>query len=345
MHKSLDRRRQNRCIKLFALVFTRGKSSHKSLGVDKMSTLKPRAEDLMCPSCSISHKISKSDSSGGEPVICDSAQHSMGGLATPYTNHQQHTNMMSTANHSVSKYRNQAQKLEEKQSCGAHQTDIGRVGWDHQIHTSRLPRMIRDHMDSRLYQAPCQLCLTTSLLATDGISHEGPRFFTLVQPWRTSIYLFLPRKAGCRSSWQRNATKWSSPPSIHRITSENIFYRGSSKKKDDYFSLRYLPKKVGRLFTHVMWMQDWWFVNHVKFLLSANCTVNETQYWPGQRWKPDACTDCVCNNGTALCRRMYCRIPDCPFPQVPIVKEGICCPFCPPGLWLKWNSINTKMKT
>ena len=70
----------------------------------------------------------------------------MGGLATPYTNHQQHTNTMSTANHSVSKYRNQVQKLEEKQSCKefeAHQTDNGRVGWDHQIHTSRLPRMIR----------------------------------------------------------------------------------------------------------------------------------------------------------------------------------------------------------
>ena len=115
------------------------------------------------------------------------ATHNMGGLATPYTNHQQHTNTMSTANHSASKYRNQVQKLEEKQSCGAHQTDNGRVGWDHQIHTSRLPRMIRNHMYTRLYQAPCQLCLTTSLLATDGISHEGPRFFTLVQPWRTSI--------------------------------------------------------------------------------------------------------------------------------------------------------------
>ena len=58
---------------------------------------------------------------------------------------------------------------------------------NHQIHTSRLPRMIRNHMYTPLYQAPCQLCLTTSLLATDGISHEGPRFFTLVHPWRTSI--------------------------------------------------------------------------------------------------------------------------------------------------------------
>ena len=100
----------------------------------------------------------------------------MGGLATHYTNHQQHINTMFTANHSASKYRNQAQKLEEKQPCkvGAHQTDNERVGWDHQIHTSRQPRMIRNHMYTRFYQAPCQLCLTTSLLATDGISHEGP---------------------------------------------------------------------------------------------------------------------------------------------------------------------------
>ena len=100
------------------------------------------------------------------------AKHNMGGLATLYTNRQQHTNTMSTANHSVSKYRNQAQKLEEKQSSkeiGSPQTDNGRVGWDHQIHTSRLPRMVRNHMYTRLYQVPCQLCLTTSLLATDSL--------------------------------------------------------------------------------------------------------------------------------------------------------------------------------
>ena len=127
----------------------------------------------------------------------------MGGSATPYTNRQQHTNMMSTVNHSVSKYRNQAQKVEEKQSCKeirAHQTENGRVGWDLQIHTSRLPRMIKNHMYTRLYQAPCQLCLTTSLLATDGISHEGPRFFTLVQPWRTSISLKSLNAPGLHAS-------------------------------------------------------------------------------------------------------------------------------------------------
>ena len=125
----------------------------------------------------------------------------MGGLATQYTNHQQHIHTMSTANYSASKYRNQAQKLEEKQSCGAHQTDNGMVGWGHQIHTSRQPRMIINHMYTRLYQAPCQLCLTTSLQATDGISHEGPRFFTLVQPWRTSLS-FLVFKIWRVSFWE-----------------------------------------------------------------------------------------------------------------------------------------------
>ena len=117
------------------------------------------------------------------------ATHNMGGLATPFTNHQQHTNTMCTANHSASKYRNQTQKLEEKQSCGAHQTDNGRVGWDHQIHTSRLPRMIRNHMYTRLYQAPCQLCLTTSLLATDGAFHMRDHASSLLFSGEEPLYL------------------------------------------------------------------------------------------------------------------------------------------------------------
>ena len=135
---------------------------------------------------------------------------------------------MSTANHSVSKYRNHAQKkLEEKQSTkeiGAHETDNGRVGWDHQIHTSRLPRMIRSHMYTRLYRVPCQLCLTTSLPATDGISHEGPRFFTLVQPWRTSIFLclsdpsHLQEQAGSMPSTQAVAPS----PNYNRDGSEKV---------------------------------------------------------------------------------------------------------------------------
>ena len=37
------------------------------------------------PSCSISHKISKSDCSGSEPVICDSAQHTTWVALSPST--------------------------------------------------------------------------------------------------------------------------------------------------------------------------------------------------------------------------------------------------------------------
>ena len=54
--------------------------------VDPLSVVLTNCANLACilvhkgvfctgPSCSISHKISKSNSSGGEPVICDSAQH------------------------------------------------------------------------------------------------------------------------------------------------------------------------------------------------------------------------------------------------------------------------------
>ena len=60
-----------------------------------------------------------------------------------------------------------------------------------QIHTSGLPRMIKNHINTRLYQAPSQPCLTTSLPTTDGISHEEPRLFTLVLPWRTSLSLMF----------------------------------------------------------------------------------------------------------------------------------------------------------
>ena len=63
----------------------------------------------------------------------------MGGLATPFTNHQQHTNTISTANHSVSKYRNQAQKLEEKNLVEHIKLIMG--GW---VGTPRFP-----HIDYR----------------------------------------------------------------------------------------------------------------------------------------------------------------------------------------------------
>ena len=158
------------------------------------------------------------------------ATHNMGGLATLYIHHQTHTNTMSTANHSVSKYRNQAQKLEEKlfsKVIGQHHTDNVRVGWDHQIHTSWPPRMIRNRMYTRFYQVPFQLCLTTSLLATDCISHEGPRFFTLVQPWRTSINVFclIPQKCACYFTKMAtfSGRLWEIPRNVGKFELSNIY--------------------------------------------------------------------------------------------------------------------------
>ena len=77
------------------------------------------------------------------------------------------------------------------------QAIFGRVGWDHQIHTSRLPRMIRNHMYTRLHQAPCQLCLTTSLQQQMAFhmrdhassllySHEEPLFLSVLPPKTSS---------------------------------------------------------------------------------------------------------------------------------------------------------------
>ena len=47
-----------------------------------------RGKCMHCPSCSISHKISKSDSSGGEPVICEPYVHSLisGAMSAPPDN-------------------------------------------------------------------------------------------------------------------------------------------------------------------------------------------------------------------------------------------------------------------
>ena len=112
-----------------------------------------------------SHKISKSDSSGGEPVICDSAQLTTWvawpPLHQPPTTHQHDVHRKPTT-----QYRNQAQKLEEKQSSneiGAH--DNGRVGWDHQIHTSRLPRLTRNYINGTLAYIRCHTRLSSAMSA------------------------------------------------------------------------------------------------------------------------------------------------------------------------------------
>ena len=111
-----------------------------------------------CPSCSISHAISKSSNSGGEPVLCDYVQHATW-VVKPQSSRTTNNlllNTISTANRHESRCRNPALKLYEKFAgqedlTWTTKTDNGRShrGWDHQIHTSRLPRMIRSHMYTR----------------------------------------------------------------------------------------------------------------------------------------------------------------------------------------------------
>ena len=119
----------------------------------------------------------------------------------------------SKAKHAVSRYRNQAWKPLKKELAKGEKwstsTNNGRMGWDNQIHTSRLPPVMKNHMYTRLHQAQCQLCLTTSLLATDCITHEGPRFFTLVQLWRTSNF-FVRSDKGTGNCWSERWTHFCS---------------------------------------------------------------------------------------------------------------------------------------
>ena len=61
------------------------------------------------------------------------------------------------------------------------------------------------------------------------------------------------------------------------------------------------------------------------------CNVKETVYHDGERWKPDPCQDCVCDNGVERCAQIFCDIPICPPGHYPAVIEGNCCPSCVEG--------------
>ena len=134
---------------------------------------------------------------------------------------------MSTPNRSVSKHRNQAQKLERQSSeeMGAHQTDNGKVGWDHQIHTARLPRMIRNHMYTRLYQVqmsplpdstttntrklPCQLCQDDAWEAMLSCGGGGLSSFPNPRGLQTSAeseLIFLQTR-GLSCNWRRRKVR------------------------------------------------------------------------------------------------------------------------------------------
>ncbi|XP_077586830.1 cysteine-rich motor neuron 1 protein [Stigmatopora nigra] len=45
----------------------------------------------------------------------------------------------------------------------------------------------------------------------------------------------------------------------------------------------------------------------------------------GDSWKTNACTSCVCNNGTIQCFSQRCPPANC---RVPVLRKGQCCPYC-----------------
>ncbi|KAL1132470.1 hypothetical protein AAG570_010425, partial [Ranatra chinensis] len=61
---------------------------------------------------------------------------------------------------------------------------------------------------------------------------------------------------------------------------------------------------------------------------SGRCLVGFKLYEHGNKWEPDRCTWCLCNNGTTLCHRPSCPVLDCPREWQTTIP-GHCCPHCP----------------
>lgn len=53
----------------------------------------------------------------------------------------------------------------------------------------------------------------------------------------------------------------------------------------------------------------------------------------GDSWKPNACTSCICNNGTIQCFSQRCLAAKC---KVPVLRKGQCCPQCLGKSLLAW---------
>lgn len=54
----------------------------------------------------------------------------------------------------------------------------------------------------------------------------------------------------------------------------------------------------------------------------------------GDSWKPNACTSCICNNGTIQCFSQRCPAARC---KVPVLRKGQCCPQCLGKSILAWG--------
>jgi hypothetical protein len=61
-------------------------------------------------------------------------------------------------------------------------------------------------------------------------------------------------------------------------------------------------------------------------LWEKNCTMNMTEFTPGQSWSDGDCNRCMCKrDGTVLCEPRTCPQLSCAFM---VKKDGECCPVC-----------------
>ncbi|XP_031417122.1 collagen alpha-1(I) chain-like [Clupea harengus] len=58
------------------------------------------------------------------------------------------------------------------------------------------------------------------------------------------------------------------------------------------------------------------------------CELQGKTYRDQERFQPEPCMSCICDNGISKCVTAPCApVKGCPFPEV--VPKGKCCPVCP----------------
>ncbi|XP_033101456.1 kielin/chordin-like protein [Anneissia japonica] len=58
------------------------------------------------------------------------------------------------------------------------------------------------------------------------------------------------------------------------------------------------------------------------------CNFDGLLYQPGEQWKRDECTSCLCNQGETRCVRTKCRQLSCKSDEILYLPPGQCCPMC-----------------
>ncbi|XP_071943173.1 kielin/chordin-like protein isoform X2 [Antedon mediterranea] len=58
------------------------------------------------------------------------------------------------------------------------------------------------------------------------------------------------------------------------------------------------------------------------------CNFDGMLYQPGEQWKRDECTSCLCNEGQTRCVRTKCRQLRCEADEILFLAPGECCPMC-----------------